>query len=269
MTLLQKIQNLKWTPDLPYKLKDALLELNNKNIQQNSKGQYATNIDAIAGGLVAGDLYNLPPINGNKPLALVFNPLFINGAKVMILGDSTLSAYNCRTTSIAEELFTVQENTNGYQAFTLAFPGSSINQQLTAWNADTNKLNYDIIIVQVGLNDIEPNINTTLTNYQNLITAINSGKKSGAKVVVSCMTPARARFEQIPITDGYSKWLQLNNAIMTTITGVDVRNNYHVALLNDGNGNLATQYDCGDLIHENQDGADIIITGFRNIIFSF
>ena len=34
------------------------------------------------------------------------------------------------------------------------------------------------------------------------------------------------------------------------------------------NGNLASQYDCGDHIHENQAGADIIIEGFRQMIFN-
>ena len=82
------------------------------------------------------------------------------------------------------------------------------------------------------------------------------------------MLPAKQRWIDFGMVNGQSNWLALNNAIMSTITGVDKRNNYHVALLSDANGNLATQYDCGDHIHENQAGADIIIQGFRNLIFN-
>ena len=86
------------------------------------------------------------------------------------------------------------------------------------------------------------------------------------------MLPAKQRWLDLGLVNGQSNWIALNDAIMgigsSPITGVDKRNNYHVQLLSDGNGNLSSQYDCGDHIHENQAGADIIAQGFRNMIFN-
>ena len=53
MTLLQKIQNLKWTPDLPYKIKEILLELLNKIIGLESN---------------TGDFIPLSGTEPNKPV---------------------------------------------------------------------------------------------------------------------------------------------------------------------------------------------------------
>jgi len=195
-------------------------------------------------------------------------PTEVTLKKVALIGDSTIAAYSCRSQTIAQTLFTPTEITDGWQAVNLAVPGHTINQQLAVWNADSNKSTYDIIIVQIGLNDMNTATATTLTNYQNLINQINATKKAGAKVYISCMLPCKQRFVDLGMATGQSNWVALNNAIIdNTFTGVDKRNNYHVSLLDDGNGNLAAAYNCGDHIHENQAGADIIITGFRNMIF--
>ena len=187
--------------------------------------------------------------------------------KIALIGDSTIAAYACRTQSIAQTLFTATEITDGYSATNLAVPGHTINQQLTVWNNDTNKATYDIIIIQVGLNGMTSSTATAISDYQSLINKINTDKKIGAKVYISCMLPCKQRFVDLSMATGQSNWVALNTAIMdSTFTGVDGRNNYHVALLDDGVGNLAAAYDCGDHIHENQAGADIIITGFRTMI---
>ena len=186
---------------------------------------------------------------------------------VVLIGDSTITNYACRPDTIASRLFTTQEISQGWSATNLAVGGHTINNQLSVWNSYSGKQNHDIIIIQIGLNDMNTASATTIANYQNLINTINSTKKSGAKVFISCMLPAKQRWIDLGWVNGQSNWLALNNAIMSTITGVDKRNNYHVALLSDANGNLATQYDCGDHIHENQAGADIIIQGFRGLIF--
>lgn len=186
---------------------------------------------------------------------------------VVLIGDSTITSQACRPDTIASRLFTTQEISQGWSATNLAVGGHTINNQLSVWNSYSGKQNHDIIIIQVGLNDMNTSSATTIANYQNLINTINNTKKAWAKVFISCMLPAKQRFTDLGLANGQSNWLALNDAIMNTITGVDKRNNYHVALLSDANGNLATQYDCGDHIHENQAGADIIIQCFRALIF--
>lgn len=185
--------------------------------------------------------------------------------KIVILGDSTIAAFSCRTTTVASHIFSEFEKSEGFDAVSLAVPGHTINQQLTEWNNYSEKQNIDIIIVQVGLNDLNQSSSTIIANYQALIDQINATRKPGAKVVISCMSPARENLSAWP--NGYSNWLALNNAIMTTITGADYRNDYHVSIMSDGNGNLKSIYDCGDHVHENQAGADVIVQGFRNVIF--
>lgn len=189
--------------------------------------------------------------------------------KVVISGDSTLDAYACRTETIASKLFTGNEISEGYLAVNIAVQGHTINQQLAVWNNLTNKTEFDCIIVQIGLNDMNGELSNILTNYQSYINQINSTKRSDAKVFISCMLPCRQRWVDLGLfPTAQNNWEALNSAIMTSINGVDKRNNYHVALMSDGNGNLATQYNCGDNIHENQAGANVIIQGFRKMIFN-
>lgn len=187
---------------------------------------------------------------------------------VVLLGDSTITSQACRTETIAEILFTPTEQSQGWSAHNLAVGGHTINDQLAVWNAYANKTDHDIIIIQVGLNNMGANISDTLSQYQNLVNTVNSTKKAGAKVFISCMLPCKQRWVDLGMMPGaQSNWVALNNAIMTTITGVNKRNDYHVSLLDDGSGNLAAAYDCGDHIHENLAGAEIIRDGFRLMIF--
>jgi len=238
-------------------------------------GQRGGNAYGYNGALMYLKIYNSAKTAGQVSTANsefvalgVGTPPTLTGQKVALMGDSTIAAYACRSESVAQKLLTPTEITDGWSAVNLAVPGHTINQQLSVWNTDLNKSTYDIIIVQTGLNDMNTATATTLTNYQNLINQINATKKAGAKVYISCMLPCKQRFVDLGMATGQSNWVALNNAIMdSTFTGVDKRNNYHVSLLDDGNGNLAAAYNCGDHIHENQAGADIIITGFRNMIF--
>ncbi|REC56961.1 hypothetical protein DRF62_02045 [Chryseobacterium piscium] len=187
--------------------------------------------------------------------------------KFLISGDSTIAAYACRGQTIASQLFTQNEISQGFSAQNIAVPGHTINQQLAAWNALSNKNFFDVVLVQIGLNDVEQNINTVLTNYQNYINQIRSDIRPDAEIWISCMNPAKKAYLDAGKPQAYANWVTLNNAIMSTISNVDKRNNYHVSLLSDGSDNLADQYNCGDNIHENQAGADIIKEGFRSMIF--
>lgn len=205
---------------------------------------------------------------------------------VLISGDSTVAAAQCRTNTIASQLFTSQEISEGKKAINIAVPGHTIAQQHQAYNALSakTKASFKFIFIQIGLNDcVNGNTTQNVPALQQYINSVNLTKSADAKVILSCMLPCKSRWQYIndsgigsgvdPIWSQQA-WVDLNRAIMNTnvnpiynINNVDFRNDYHVALLDDGNGNLNPIYDCGDKIHENQAGADIIIQGIRNIIF--
>jgi len=217
---------------------------------------------------------------------LLFSEQLSQNKRVVISGDSTLAAFACRTDTIASHLFTSDEQTDGKTAVNIAVPGHTINQQLATWNTLSYavKKSFDFIIIQIGLNDIyNTAITQCISNLQNYVNTVNSSKKTGAKIILSCMLPCKQRWIALntPGFDPYlqndpvvtqQNWIDLNKSIMNqntslpNITGVDFRNNYHVSLMDDGNGNLKPAYDCGDYIHENQAGADIIIQGFRGYL---
>ena len=218
-------------------------------------------------------LYALLNCTGNNAAATA-TPSAFN--KVALIGDSTIALYWCRTQSVSDIFFTASEIAAGKQAVNLAVPGQTIFGQQGVWTDDAQKATYDVIIVQIGLNDMFQNqselVEAVIARYQTLINTINAGKKAGAKIMVSCMLPAKARWAGIP-TDpviAQAKWVALNSAIMNTystnITGVDYRNNLHVALLDDGAGNLAAAYNCGDGIHENAAGAIVIKDAMRTTL---
>lgn len=204
--------------------------------------------------------------------------------KVLVSGDSTLAVAECRTQTIADTLFTNHEKNLGNSAYNIAVPGHTINQQLSYFNALNSSLieTFDFIIVQVGLNNCaNTDSSIPISQLQNYVDAINLKKRDNAKVILSCMLPCKARWQYVndmgivinnPI-QSQQTWIDINKAIMnensvlSNIQNVDFRNNYHVNLMDDGSGNLKTIYDCGDYIHENQEGANVMIEGYKKIIF--
>jgi len=142
----------------------------------------------------------------------------------------------------------------------IAYPGDNINQQLARWNAYPNKATLDYAVIQVGLNDMNfaNNLNDITTRYQNLVNAV----ASYCDVYVSCMIPCKARwilmYGQTNGLISQSLWLGLNDFIMNGCTNVVGRINSHVALLDDGNGNLNPIFEASnDKIHTNNAGRTI------------
>ncbi|MGN7786824.1 GDSL-type esterase/lipase family protein [Niabella sp. 22666] len=196
--------------------------------------------------------------------------------KWMAVGDSTIAPYLGQN-PVASYVFSPSEINDGYFCDTIAVPGNTINQQLSAWIAYPNKLTLDGVTLQIGLNDMAPGdpINDVLARYQNLVDTVRGGLKPEAKIIASCMLPCKQRFINLyGSTDGVisqQKWVYLNQSIMGTnsahsnITGVDARSNYHVSILDDGSGNLADIYQTAEMdeIHENNIARQIIATGWR------
>lgn len=192
-------------------------------------------------------------------------------ANLFVLGDSTSSAYSGQN-AVSSYLDV------DYDIVDLAVPGDSIDSQKADWNAydSDDRLAGAYIIVQLGLNDLAPTeaASVAIARLQALVDDVAADVQSGAKIVIAQMTPCRARLIAIyGTTNGqlaYQKWLDMNEAIAgggaTPITGVDGRVTAHVALLNDGAGNLAAAYDTGDGIHENNAGRAIVATAWQEVI---
>lgn len=182
----------------------------------------------------------------------------VAASQAYAVGDSTVAAYS-GWPSVLSRTGSARSPVN------VAVPGHAIAQQLSAWNAltvDPGRVGW--VVVQIGLNDMDPVSGTTagvIAALQNLVNAVRA-KIGAAPLFVAKMLPARKRFINIfGATNGplaYQRWLDVNAAVASTITGVDGRITMHEPLLNDGAGNLAAAYDTGDGIHPNTAGRQIM-----------
>jgi lysophospholipase L1-like esterase len=184
--------------------------------------------------------------------------------RVAFLGDSTIDDFTggMAVPKLADICATV-----------IANAGDTIAQQQAAWTAVTDKTIFDAIAIQVGLNDLAPGESaaTALGRLQTLVDTV-AADAPGKPIMIGQMIPCRSRLVDVyggtngPIA--YQKWLEMNDAIAgngaSAITGVDVRVTEHVALMNDGSGNLLSAYDTGDGIHPNNLGRDVNARAWRN-----
>lgn len=178
----------------------------------------------------------------------------------LVLGDSTVATH-AGGTQISSFLYTEDQLNDGWKVTSIAVPGHTIAQQKKVYLSTESRGTVDYTLVQIGLNDLHPDeaSSVAIARLQDLINTINSNKKAGSKVIISAMIPCRKRLIHLygatkgPISQ--QKWIDMNKAIKgngpTPITGVDYRISSHVALLDDGDGNLKRIYDTGDHIHQN------------------
>ncbi len=189
------------------------------------------------------------------------------------VGNSTVAHYRGGA-AVPSLLFTAEEIAQGYSCQSLAVPGHTIDQQLERWLDLQQKERIDWVIVEIGLNDLDPNdpLEATLQRYQRLIDTINRTKPANAKLIIATMTPARERLKDIYRGKGnssYKKWVAMNDAIMgkgkTPIIGVDHRINEHTLLLSDKRGNLKSEYEIfeKDHVHQNTAARLIIASVWR------
>lgn len=192
---------------------------------------------------------------------------------IVLLGDSTIAAHLGQN-GVDFYLLTDEDERIGSTIINKAIAGNTINDQLSVWNADTNKATYDLIIVQVGLNDIgiTESDSTVIGRYQSLVNQINATKKSSAIIMCCTMTPCKGlwstKFGAPNVATAQAQWEALNAAIKgggsNPITGINVSSSYHTEYLSDGDSNLAIRYDVGDAIHENNLARAIIATSWRD-----
>jgi len=178
---------------------------------------------------------------------------------VYAIGDSNVAAYTVSGTPLDPILNYI---TSAYTKVTAAIPSQTIRQQHDTWLGLMNIAPGTIkwAVIQVGLNDldpVEPSATPALARLQDLVDEVQFDAGPNGPVVISQLTPCRARLISLfGATQGavaYQKWLDMNEGIAglgsNPIINVDGRVTAHVPLLDDGNGNLGVGYDVGDGIH--------------------
>lgn len=157
----------------------------------------------------------------------------------------------------------------------LADSGDRITNQKTLWTALTGKSALEVVIVQIGQNDVKGRVgeNTAtsaqvIADYQDLIDTIAADAPQ-ADIYVSALTPSKAWLDTATNPSAaYAAWQALNEAIggggTTPITGVAGRITSHATDMNDGSGNLLAAYDYNsDGVHPGNDGRFINAMAWR------
>lgn len=244
--------------------------------------------DAI--GATSANTLVLPPAtawvgaqNGGAPYSGVSQDTFISYnrgvSKTMsfagcVIGDSTIASYSSASGVNVASLIREVEWNESKLIRSLALGGDTIAGQNAKWNSFAEKSGLEWVMVQIGLNDIDPDTPTatSISLLQDLIDDVVATKPADCEVIVGQMIPCYARMitrygNSAP--DAYVKWLAMNEAIAgegsTPITGVDARVTSHVPLLDNGTGYLRTEYDSGDGIHPNNDGRQIIADAWVDV----
>lgn len=193
------------------------------------------------------------------------------------IGDSTVAALSgtlpvaARVSSFAGGLVTGR--------FEQAVAGYKIANSLSDWNASAGKDALQVVMIQIGLNDVKGRVgeNTATTadviaDMQSLIDTVRADVPATCRVYVCGLTPCKVWLNAATNpTAAYAAWLAVNEAIAgngaTPITGVDGRVTSHVAALNDGSDNLATIYDFnGDGVHESSEARFIVAQAWRTAL---
>lgn len=198
------------------------------------------------------------------------------GTEGAIIGDSTISYYSTYN-DVGFYIYTDREKCLRSGIANLAVSGNTIAQQKTIWQSYQDPLLLNWVIIEIGLNDMNPAVTTatTIAAIQDLVDTVRAAVSGSCKICIATMTPA---YERWPATgwnqtNAQAKWVACNDAIMnrggSPITGVDARTEDHTTALTylvSGNAALAPAYDSGDHIHETNAGRAIIGRAFRTML---
>lgn len=182
-----------------------------------------------------------------------------------ILGDSTVASYNTASGVPVASLLRSAADSRNVAFKSLAIGGATIADQQSQWSSFSEKADLRWVMIQVGLNDIDPAVPTatSIAALQSLVDSVNAA--TSARVYIATMIPCYQRMitrygGDAPLS--LAKWEDMNDAIMglggSPITGVDGRINAHQLAMDDGVGNLDAAYDGGDGIHPNNAGRQVI-----------
>lgn len=157
----------------------------------------------------------------------------------------------------------------------LSIAGGSTAGQIAQWNtlSGAQKLAFDYVIIQIGLNDLHNVIpensktaSALIAEIQSLFNLVYAEKKAACKIISSTMTPIKA----VLVGNEYNVWLAVNEAYRgegdTPFAHADLYASYHTEKLNDGDDNLAAAYDSGDHVHPNLAGREVCADDYREKI---
>lgn len=194
----------------------------------------------------------------------VFTGSVINPLRILAIGDSIV-ANGYGQNGIYDYVLNSDDLANGATISSQAVQGADINNQRDFFLADPNKATYDVIFMQIAINNLGGggDYDGTYFQYQRFVNDLKSNGKAGLILILSLMTPAR----ELLITRGNAQeyWEQLNADIAgissTPITGADGVVTQHVGIIGDSQYNIKPQYKISgmdDGIHINNSAKSII-----------
>ncbi len=252
---------------------------NSSYIRQAVNGVYAYSKTGTASGtpIVTPATGYLNSLAGGSPNTDITQVAFIVKSRTAsqtqtyegaVIGDSTIASYTTASGVPVASLLRPAIDSRNSAIKSLAIGGATTAQQNTSWNSFAEKANLQWIVIQIGLNDIDPGeaAAPAITRIQDLVDDVNALKPAGAKVYIATMIPCYqrmiTRYGGAPALVSLAKWEDMNDAIAglggTPITGVDGRITAHTVAMDDGVGNLDAAYDGGDGIHPNNAGRQVI-----------
>lgn len=220
-------------------------------------------LNSLSGGSPNADLTQIAFSVNSRDASRIQS---FNGA---VIGDSSVATYNVVSGVPVASLLRSAIDSRNSAIKSLAIGGATAGQQQTNWTAFAEKTDLRWVMIEVGLNDIDPAVSTatSIAAIQSLVTAVNASKPAGCKVYIATMTPCYQRMitrygAGTPANNSLAKWNDMNDAISgvggSPITGVDGRITAHTPAMDDGVGNLDAAYDGGDGIHPNNAGRQVI-----------
>jgi hypothetical protein len=136
----------------------------------------------------------------------------------------------------------------------------NIASEKTYWITYRN-LNYsEVTVILLGTENLKASNSaaTVIAGLQDLVNTVRSFVGSYRKIIMCALPPCKAYIG----SGNYTAWQNVNIAIAgggaTPITGLDGYVNRHVAMLDDGAGNLAAAYNVSDGFNITTAGKQII-----------
>lgn len=198
---------------------------------------------------------------------------------LMAIGDSQTEAITAYGVAAIKDLFfTPEEVTAGYAAYSTATGGHTIEQQIAAWNALPDKTLYDVVTIQLGLNNVALLQGTAaecVALVQGLVDQIKLEGKPGVKVVSCLMTPAYGRWladaggNPVGAAVKQDMWAAMNEGF-ATLDNVDGVVSSYVEAMSDEDFAILPEYEssANDGIHDNTIcRAGVRIPAMRAVIF--
>ncbi len=202
----------------------------------------------------------IPVLDENNYLTYNALPADLVALSICFIGDSTMGSH---ASGLAQSrIFNLYTQ---FSTYNIATTGDTINQQKTKWNSipSNEKLLFDYVLVQIGLNDLADTTPNFILNYQALIDQIKIDTKPSCKIVASTMSPCFGYYTNPLVRQ---KYLDANAAIAggggNPITGIDYVNALNTSLLADPINYLAAIYDYGDHLHPNSAGRLVIYNNY-------